>query len=108
LRDSLKTSVKSVKQIGRGGLSGKAISDKSTAMISAISEFTKGEKTIMGVGGVFTAADAIEKIKAGADLLQIYTGMVYEGPSIAKSINKELAAYLDEHDLDHIYQVRMA
>src|SRR6056297_412895 len=108
LRDNLKTSVKTVKQIGRGGLSGKAISDKSTAMISAISEFTNGEKTIMGVGGVFTAADAIEKIKAGADLLQIYTGMVYEGPSIAKSINKDLAAYLNEHDLDHIYQVKMA
>lgn len=107
LRDNLSSPAKSIKKIGRGGLSGKAISDKSTAVISTISEFTKGEKTIMGVGGVFTAEDAIEKIKAGADLIQIYTGMVYEGPSIAKSINKALAAYLDKHDLDHIYQVRM-
>jgi dihydroorotate dehydrogenase len=107
LRNNLKTSPRSIKRIGRGGLSGKAISEKSTAVISTISEFTKGEKTIMGVGGVFNAEDAIEKIKAGADLIQIYTGMVYEGPSIAKSINKELAAYLDRHNLDHIYQVRM-
>lgn len=106
LRDNLTTPASSIKQIGRGGLSGKAISDKSTAVISAISEFTKGEKTIMGVGGVFTAADAIEKIKAGADLIQIYTGMVYEGPTIAKTIKRDLAAYLSRHNLEHIYQVR--
>lgn len=108
MRENLKTPATSVTRIGRGGLSGKAISDKSTAMISAISELTKGEKTIMGVGGVFTAADAIEKFKAGADLIQLYTGMVYEGPSIAKRINKELADYLDKHNLDHIYQIRSA
>ena len=106
MRENLSTPATSVEQIGRGGLSGKAISDKSTAVISAISEFTNREKTIMGVGGVFTAADVIEKVKAGADLIQIYTGMVYEGPSIAKTINNELSAYLNKHNLNHIYQVR--
>lgn len=106
MRENLSTPAASVKRIGRGGLSGKAISDKSTKMISAISELTKGEKTIMGVGGVFTAEDAIEKIKAGADLIQIYTGMVYEGPAIAKTINKDLSAYLNSHNLDHVYQIR--
>ncbi|WP_340106306.1 quinone-dependent dihydroorotate dehydrogenase [Rhodohalobacter sp. 8-1] len=105
-RDNLSTESTTIKNIGRGGLSGKAISEKSTNVISRISDITKGEKTIMGVGGIFTANDAIEKIKAGADLLQVYTGMVYEGPSIAKTINKGLDAYLREHNLDNVYQIK--
>jgi dihydroorotate dehydrogenase len=105
-RDNLKTEPTSLKKIGRGGLSGKAIAEKSTQVISEISDLTKGEKTIMGVGGIFTAEDAIEKLKAGADLLQIYTGMVYEGPSIAKTINRDLAEYLSNMGLEHVYQLR--
>jgi len=105
-REKLKTPPESIKRIGRGGLSGRAIADRSTQVIARISEMTKGEKTIMGVGGIFTAADAIEKIKAGADLVQVYTGMVYEGPSIAKNINSEIAAYLREHGLDNVYQIQ--
>lgn len=106
LRDKLKTSPDTVEKIGRGGLSGRAISKKSTDVIAQISELTKGEKTIIGVGGIFTADDAIEKIKSGADLVQVYTGMVYEGPSIAKTINKGIAAYLSDHNLDNIYQIQ--
>lgn len=104
-RDNLKTNLKSIKKIGRGGLSGRAISEKSTEIISQISDYTKGEKTIIGVGGVFTAGDAIEKIKAGADLIQLYTGMVYEGPSIAKTINRGILEYLRDHNLNHVYQI---
>lgn len=104
-REKLKTDPGSIKKIGRGGLSGRAISDKSTKIISQLSDYTKGEKTIIGVGGIFTAADAIEKIKAGADLIQLYTGMVYEGPSIAKSINRGILEYMREHNLDHVYQI---
>lgn len=106
LRDNLNTEPTTIKNIGRGGLSGQAISEKSTNVISRISDITKGEKTVIGVGGVFTASDAIEKIKAGADLLQVYTGMVYEGPSIAKAINKGISTYLLEHDLDNVYQIK--
>jgi len=105
-RDALKTSSGIIKRIGKGGLSGRAIRDKSTDIINQISEQTKNEKTIIGVGGVTDTDSAIEKIKAGADLLQIYTGMVFEGPSIVKSINNGILRYLDEHNLDHVYQIR--
>lgn len=105
-RDTLKTDSDKLKNIGRGGLSGKAIAERSTIVIEKISTYTKGEKTIIGVGGVFTAEDAIEKIKAGADLIQLYTGLVYEGPSIAKNINRGISNYLSENGLSHVYQIR--
>ena len=65
-------------------MSGKAISERSTEIIQLISEQTKREKPIIGVGGIFGLNDAIEKLKAGADLLQIYTGLVYEGPALGE------------------------
>lgn len=105
-REKLSTDAAIIKKIGRGGLSGKAISDRSTKVIQHISDYTKKEKTIIGVGGVFTAQDAIEKIKAGADLIQLYTGLVYEGPSIAKTINRGIYDYLVENGLSHVYQIR--
>lgn len=105
-RDQLVTREKTLNEIGRGGLSGKPISQKSTRIIEQVYQYTKGEKTIVGVGGIFTADDAIEKIKAGADLIQIYTGMVYEGPGIVKSINAGISKYLEENDLKHVYQIR--
>ncbi|MGF1671938.1 MAG: quinone-dependent dihydroorotate dehydrogenase [Balneolaceae bacterium] len=104
-RDGLTTSSKTINQIGKGGLSGKAISKRSTEIIQIISEYTKREKTIIGVGGVFDANDAIEKLKAGADLLQIYTGLVYEGPSIVKQINRGIVRYLEKNNKKHIYQI---
>lgn len=105
-RDNLNTNKKKLEKIGKGGLSGKSICKKSTNVIEQIYRYTKGEKTIIGVGGIFTAQDAIDKIKAGADLLQVYTGMVYEGPGIVKSINAGILEYLKENYLEHIYQVR--
>ncbi len=105
-RDNLSTDGKTIRTIGRGGLSGKSIQHQSTRIIEQISEFTKGEKTVIGVGGVFTAQDAIEKLKAGADLIQIYTGMVYEGPAIAKKINSGIVQYLEENGLEHVYQIK--
>ena len=105
-RMSLNTPEKKVAKIGSGGLSGRAIREKSTSMIREIFEYTKGDKRIIGVGGIFTTEDAIEKIKAGADLLQIYTGLVYEGPGLVKSINNGISKYLDKQGLDHIYQIR--
>jgi len=73
-----------------GGLSGKPISERSNEVIRYISEKSKGSIPIIGVGGIHSAQDAIDKINAGADLVQIYTGFIYEGPSLVRSINKAL------------------
>jgi dihydroorotate dehydrogenase len=69
-----------------GGLSGRPLRKRSNEVISHIYRQTRGELPIIGVGGIFTAADAWEKITAGASLVQVYTGMVYEGPGVAKEI----------------------
>jgi dihydroorotate dehydrogenase len=69
-----------------GGLSGAPLRQRSTEIIRHIHEQTNGKLPIIGVGGIFNAADAQEKLEAGASLLQIYTGLVYEGPAIVKTI----------------------
>jgi dihydroorotate dehydrogenase len=73
-------------EAGAGGLSGKPVCKKATDMILYIHQKTKGAIPIIGVGGIFTADDANEKLKAGASLVQVWTGFVYQGPSIAKQI----------------------
>jgi len=77
----------------KGGLSGAPIYDKSNEVISFISKCTNGKLPIIGVGGISSVDQAIEKIKAGAHLIQIYTGLVYEGPGFIKRINKKLLNY---------------
>lgn len=89
-RDHLKTSDQIIQQIGNGGLSGQPIKDKSTQVIQYLSERSNKSFPIIGVGGIHSAEDALEKIKAGADLVQIYTGFIYEGPSLIRRINKAL------------------
>jgi dihydroorotate dehydrogenase len=69
-----------------GGLSGRPLRDRSTAVIRHLYKQTKGSLPIIGVGGIFNADDAWEKIQAGACLVQVYTGMVYEGPGLASEI----------------------
>ncbi len=105
-REGLSTPKNVIRNIGRGGLSGSAIKKRSTEMIAKIHAQTKGEKMIIGVGGISSGRDAIEKLKAGADLLQVYTGLVYEGPGIVKKINQELAEYLRKNGYEHIYHIR--
>ena len=84
------TSEDSVKKMGDGGLSGLPLKDTSTQTIKYL-RGKLGEKIrIIGVGGIFTPADAIQKLNAGADLVQIFTGFIYEGPSIVKKINKAI------------------
>ncbi len=106
LRDGLTTPKSTLKKIGRGGLSGSAIREKSTRLIRLVHRLTRGEKPIIGVGGILTVQDALEKIRAGADLIQIYTGMVYEGPGLVQKINKGIVRYLREEGLEHVYQIR--
>lgn len=73
-----------------GGLSGKPLQQKSTEIIRYIHQKTNGTLPIIGVGGIFNAADAQEKLDAGATLLQVYTGFIYKGPGIVKQICKDL------------------
>ncbi len=79
-----------------GGLSGRPLRARSTEVIRHLYRQTKGTLPIIGVGGIFTAADAWEKIAAGASLVQIYTGLVYEGPTICRSIVSGLIGRLEE------------
>ena len=78
-----------------GGLSGKPLEHRSTEVIRTLAEYTDGELPIIGVGGVDSAESAYEKIRAGASLVQLYTGFVYEGPSTAKRVNRGLVALLE-------------
>jgi len=78
----------------RGGLSGKPIFEMSTKLLGTMYKLTEGKLPLIGCGGVFTGADAYAKIRAGATLVQILTGMVFEGPSIVAKVNEELAALL--------------
>lgn len=89
-RANLKTSEVEIEAIANGGLSGKPLTDRSTEVIRYINEKSGGSIPIIGVGGIHSALDAEEKLKAGASLIQLYTGMIYEGPSLIKSINKHL------------------
>ena len=89
-REGLKTPDAKIKAIGNGGLSGQPIKEKSTQVIKYLSEKSNKAFPIIGVGGVHSAKDALEKIEAGADLVQVYTGFIYEGPRLIRSINKAL------------------
>ena len=89
-RDGLKTPKQKLKAIGNGGLSGQPIKSKSTRVIQYLSKNSNKAFPIIGVGGIHSTKDALEKLDAGADLVQIYTGFVYEGPALIKRINKAL------------------
>src|SRR5579871_4675121 len=78
-----------------GGLSGAPLRTRSTECIRHIHHQTKGELPIIGVGGVFSARDAYEKIRAGASLVEVWTGMIYEGPSLVRKINRGLLRLLE-------------
>lgn len=92
-REGLKTAAESVAQMGAGGLSGKPVKDRSTEVIRYIHAKSGGLIPIIGVGGIHSAEDAYEKLKAGASLVQIYTGFIYEGPALVKRINSYLAKH---------------
>ena len=93
-RDDLRTEPQRVAAAGEGGLSGRPLKTRSTQMIAQLYELTRGRTPLIGVGGIFTARDAWEKICAGASLVQLYTGFIYQGPNIANDINEGLANIL--------------
>ena len=89
-RNNLKASDRLLKEIGNGGLSGQPIKALSTRVIKYLAQNSNKAFPIIGVGGIHSAQDALDKIEAGADLVQIYTGFIYEGPGLIKQINKAL------------------
>ncbi len=89
-RDGLKTSAETLQEIGNGGLSGKPIRERSTKVIKYLADKSNRAFPIIGVGGIHSAKDAIEKLDAGASLVQLYTGFIYEGPQLINDINNEL------------------
>lgn len=91
-RLGLKTDGEKVQAIANGGLSGKPLNKRSTEVIYYLHTKSNGAFPIVAVGGIFTAEDAIEKLNAGASLVQVYTGFIYEGPFLAKRINKAILA----------------
>lgn len=89
-REGLKSSKEMVENIGAGGLSGKPVKERSTEVIRYINEKSNRSIKIIGVGGIHSEKDALEKLDAGASLVQLYTGFIYEGPSLVKRINKAI------------------
>ncbi len=89
-RNARETSKAEIEKIGAGGLSGKPVKERATEIVNYIHQRTKGEIPIIASGGVFTGEDAREKFNSGASLVQVWTGFIYEGPSIVKRICKSL------------------
>jgi len=87
-RSNLKT--KNIESFGAGGLSGKPLRNRSTEVVSYLHKKSNGSFPIIGVGGIHSAKDAIEKFEAGASLVQLYTGFIYEGPKLIREINEAL------------------
>lgn len=92
-RDGLTISQEKIEKIGNGGMSGAPVHKKNLALVKYIHERTEGKLPIIGVGGIMSAEDAKEMIDAGASLVEIYTGFIYEGPALIKKIIKHLETH---------------
>ena len=93
-REGLRSSKARLADIGNGGLSGRPLATRATALVRHLYRSTNGAVPIIGVGGVDSPETAYERIRAGASLIQLYTGLVYEGPALIKRINKGLVRFL--------------
>lgn len=91
-REPLRTDAAHVASLGAGGLSGKPLRARATEVIRYLHAGSGGKLPIIGAGGIHSAEDALEKLAAGASLVQLYTGFIYEGPGLVREINKQLAA----------------
>jgi len=89
-RDKINLPEHNISKIGPGGLSGKPLLNRSNQIIKLVRDNAPENFVIVGVGGIISAEDAITKIKLGANLVQIYTGLVYEGPLLIKDIKKKI------------------
>lgn len=89
-REHLNTDTQKINKIGNGGLSGAPLTKRSTEIIRYLHQKSEGTIPIIGVGGIMTVDDALEKLDAGATLIQVYTGFIYQGPGFVKQINKAI------------------
>ncbi len=103
-RAGLSADTNQLERIGPGGLSGRPIHRRSTRMVRYLYEKTDGAIPIIGVGGIDSAESAYAKIKAGASLVQLYTGLVYQGPGLVKIIKEQLVALLQEDGYNSVSQ----
>ena len=95
-------SLKSLPPRRPGGLTGLPLQARSTEIVRHIHRQTGGKLPLIAVGGIHDSAAALEKLQAGASLVQIYTGLIYEGPALVGRLNRELAAWLQQRGLSHI------
>jgi len=103
--DSTRESLNNIQKHQKGGLSGKPIKSKSTILINKFFKSLQGKIKIIGVGGVDSGASAYEKFLAGANYIQLYTGMVYRGPNIVSMIKKELKELLLKDDVKNFSEI---
>lgn len=104
-REGLATRPERVAQIGMGGLSGAPLTQRATEVIRFLRKSLPKDASLIGVGGIFTGQDAYEKLRAGADLLQIYTGLVYRGPDAVKKLVEELVVLLERDGVKHYTEI---
>jgi dihydroorotate dehydrogenase len=102
--DNNRDNLEDVRKNEKGGLSGLPLKDISTEIIKKFYKETKGKVPIVGVGGIDSGKSAFEKIIAGADVVQLYTGMIYNGPGVVKKIKKELIDILKKENIKNIDQ----
>lgn len=95
-RSGLNATSEALEAIGAGGLSGKPLTARSTQVVRYLAEQSGKSFSIIGVGGIHSEKDALEKLNAGADLVQLYTGFIYEGPALIKRINKAILAHAND------------
>ena len=88
-----------------GGLSGKPLHERSLAMVKYIYKHTEGALPIVGLGGVSSAADVVAFLRAGASLVQLYTGLIYEGPFLVKRMKRELAEYCVAEGVSAVHEL---
>lgn len=94
--------LQSVNKLEGGGLSGKPLVNRSTALIAKVYKLTKGKVPIVGVGGIFSGKDAFDKIVAGSSAVQLYTSMIFHGPPIVQKIKRELDELLEVNGFDSV------
>ncbi len=103
--DRNRDNLKNINKLEKGGLSGKPLENKSNLLINMFYKILKNKIKIIGVGGVDSASSAYEKIKNGASVIQLYTGMVYQGPDIAQKISKELVEIVRNKGANNISEL---
>ncbi len=106
-RDGLATGVGQLEAIGKGGLSGRPVFERALALVSKVSDMSEARVPIIGVGGIFTANDAIKMLKAGASLVEVYTGLVYEGPMMARRICEGIEKEIIDKGLLSITELKL-